>query len=371
MSELYKLFFELLLVCMGAKDKLSRVPKPNQWVRMLTMAEEQTLVGVCFSAIERLPREQRPDVDTMMQWWGEVQMLEDNSIKMADASEAVIKYFRENGFACNILKGSAVARYYPQPERRSSGDVDVWVVPVGMSNVKCKVSDPRKVIYEFARKNDPNGRLHGVNYHHIHFHLIEDVHIEVHIWPSFLSSPLRNWRLHKFCNLHRPTMETDMPSLSFDRVFILLHGYQHICGHGVGLRQIMDYYYVLKQGFTEDEKADSVYWIKQLGMRRFAHGLMWVLQKYFGLEEQYLLMEPDEKEGRFIIHEVMQTGNMGHSDTRNWGSMKSPLSRFFLNLRRDIYLAKHYPHEALWQPFFSIWLYFWRWSKGLLKLTED
>jgi hypothetical protein len=165
-------------------------------------------------------------------------------------------------------------------------------------------------------------------------------------------------------------METNVPSLSFDRVFILLHCYRHMCGHGLGLRQIMDYSYVLKQSFTEGEKTEAVGWIKKLGMTRFAAGLMWVLQQYFGLEEEYKLLLPNEKEGRFIIQEVMQTGNMGHSDTRNWGSTKTPISRFFFNLKRDIYLAKHYPHEALWQPLFSLWLYFWRWSKGLLKSRE-
>ena len=143
-----------------------------------------------------------------------------------------------------------------------------------------------------------------------------------------------------------------------------------MCGHGVGLRQIMDYYYVLKQGFTEEERADAVYWIKQLGMKRFTEGVMWVLQHYYGLEEECLLMTVNEEEGRFIMQEVLSTGDMGQSDTRNWGSMKTPLSRFFLNLRRDFYLAKHYPHEAIWQPFFSVWLYLWRLCKGLLKDRE-
>lgn len=348
------MFFELLLVCSRAKDSLSRLYAEDQWNDALVTAQEQSIEGVLLSAIERLPEEQRPPKLALLQWIGSVQMLEANSKNIAWASETVINYFHENGFACNILKGCAVARYYPQPERRQSGDVDVWV------------DGGREKIYDFARAFDKGGKLYGVNYHHIHLHLLEDVHIEVHIWPSFLSSPLRNWRLHKFCNLHRPTMECSMPSLAFDRVFIMLHCYRHMCGHGLGLRQVMDYFYVSKQGFTKEERKDAVYWVKQLGMKRFACGLMWVLQYYFGLEEQYLLMEPDEKEGKFIIREVMLTGNMGHSDTRNWGSMKTPISRFVLNLRRDIYLADHYPHEALWQPFFSIWLYFWRMSKGLL-----
>ena len=161
-----------------------------------------------------------------------------------------------------------------------------------------------------------------------------------------------------------------MPCLAFDRVFILLHCYRHMTGSGVGLRQIMDYYYVLKQGFTPEEKTDTVQWINKLGMTRFASGLMWLLQEVFGLAPELLLMPPHEEEGRFILHEVLLTGNMGHTDPRHWGSRKTPLSRFFFNLRRDLHLAGHYPHEVLWQPFFSIWLYFWRLRKGLLGDRE-
>lgn len=356
------LFFELLLVCTGAKDVLSRTYSEAEWNDALEIAQEQTIEGVLLSAIERLPDEQRPPKLVLLQWIGSVQMVETNSKKIAEASETVIQYFRENGFACQILKGCSVGRYYPNPLRRSSGDIDVWL------------DGSRKKIYDFARAFDKDGKLYGVNYHHIHFHLIDGVHIEVHIWPSYLSSPLRNYRLHKFCERHRPTMEASMPSLAFDRVFILLHCYQHFCGHGVGLRQIMDYYYVLRtvQGsrFKVQEDADTVKWIKKLGMERFARGLMWVLKEYLGLEDKYLLLEPDEKEGRFIMQEVMLTGNMGHGDTRDWGSKQTALSRFFFNLKRDVYLAKHYPHEAIWQPFFSIWLYFWRMAKGLLKDRE-
>ena len=352
MVQAQELVFELLLVGTGAKKSLSHGYTDNDWKGALAIAQDQAIVGVLLSAIETL--DVQPPRPLLLQWIGLVQLLEQEGARMAEAGAKVVGYFREHGFACQILKGSAVARYYPQPLRRSSGDIDIWV------------DGGRKRIYDFARTFDKDGILYGVNYHHIHFHLIEDVHIEVHIWPSFLSSPLRNRRLHRFSNLRRPTMESDKPSLAFDRVFILLHCYRHICGHGVGLRQIMDYYYVLRQGFTEEERKDAVYWIKQLGMARFARGLMWVLREYFGLEKQYLLMEPDVKEGRFITREVMLTGNMGHSDKRNWGSMRTPLSRFFLNLRRDVYLVGHYPHEVVWQPVFSVWLYFWRLSKGLL-----
>lgn len=141
--------------------------------------------------------------------------------------------------------------------------------------------------------------------------------------------------------------------------------------NGVGLRQIMDYYYVLRQGFTEIEKEETVSWIKKLGMMRFASGLMWLMKCVFGMEDTYLLMRPNEKEGRFILQEVMMTGNMGHSDTRNWRSQKTAFNRFIHNLRRDSHLIGHYPQEIIFQPFFSIWLYFGRLSKGLSGCEDN
>lgn len=373
-----QLVFELLRISAGKQAILQYTYTDKQWMDALDIANEQAISGVLLFGLETLQTVQGsftseaakpsaglkvqnflPSKLVLLQWIGNCQIVEAESKKLGEAAEMVVKYFHENGFACQILKGSAVARYYPQPLRRSSGDIDVWL------------EGGRKKIYEFARAFDKDGKLYGVNYHHIHFHLIDDVHVEAHIWPSFLSSPFRNHRLHQFCNLYSPTMQSSMPSLAFDRVFVLLHCFRHFCGSGVGFRQVMDYFYVLRQGFTEAERKDSEKWIRKLGMGRFAEGMMWVLREVFGLEEKYFVVNPNEKEGRFILNEIMLTGNMGHSDKRVWGSKKTALSRFFYNLKRDAYMVSHYPHEALWQPIFSLGLYAWRYCHGYLKDSDN
>ncbi len=355
MMDSKELFIELIQILSGTRKELSEHCSEAEWKGAFCYAKEQAIVGVLWSAIERLPKEQYPDRKIILQWWQISETIKRYSLKIEDAGNCAVSFFRENGFACEILKGMSVARYYPEPYLRTCGDVDIWL------------DGGRNKIYDFARAFDPDGMLYGVNYHHIHLHLLEDVHLEVHIYPSYLSSPLRNHRLHQFFKLYPPTIAASMPPLAFDRVFILLHCYQHMIVRGVGLRQIMDYYFVLKQGTSEEEKREAVYWIRKLGMWRFARGIMWVLQHTFEMPSAYLLMEPNEKEGRFIMQEVLLTGNMGQSEKRNWGSSATPLSRFFYNLRRDVYLVSHYPQEVLWQPFFSIWLYFWRLCKGLLN----
>lgn len=348
------LFFELLQVALGNRRCLSKMPSSKEWIALYEESEKQSIVGVMLDGLERLSDAARPPQEILLQWIGMAQMAEQDTKRIKEASEEAVEFIRGNGFACSLLKGVAVGRYYPNPMRRQSGDVDIWL------------DGGRKKIYDFARGFDKDGKLYGVNYQHVHFHLFEDVHLEVHIWPAYLNNPFHNRMFHEFCKLYSPIKDSSMPCLAFDRVFILLHCYNHMYENGVGLRQIMDYYYVLKQGFTEKEKEETVNWIKKLGMERFASGLMWVMQEVFGMKEEYLLCVPNEKEGRFILQEVMMTGNMGHSDTRNWGSQKTAFKRFIHNLRRDAHLINHYPQEILFQPFFSIWLYFWRLSKGLL-----
>lgn len=360
-----ELFFDLIHILTGKEDTLQHSYDTKEWLKALSIAQEQAIAGVLLSALEKLPKEQLPPQPVVLQWIGLTEMTERNTRRLEQAGQMAVDFFHKEGFSCQILKGTSVGRYYPNPLRRTAGDIDVWL------------DGGRKKIYQFARNYDKEGKLYGVNYHHIHFHLFKDVEqykdveLEAHVWPSFLCSPFCNHQFHKFCNLYKPTKDVSSTSLDFDRVFILLHCYRHMNDSGVGLRQIMDYYYVLKQGFTKEERDESVKWIKRLGMYRYAAGLMWLMGEVFGLESEYQLVTPNEKEGRFILQEVMLTGNMGHSDQRDWGSRTSASARFFYNLRRDLYLVGHYPHETLWQPLFSIWLYVWRLAKGLLKDRED
>lgn len=337
------LFFELIRVALGAQEQLTSCPSSSEWTELFVLAQKQTLVGICFSGIEKLPPEQRPPKELLLQWWALTRKIEERNLIMDQRTAFATKYFRSNGFKTAILKGQGIAKLYPKPERRQSGDIDIWL------------DGGRKRIYNFARRNDPEGKLEGVNYHHVHYHLFDDTEVEVHIYPAYLHNPFLNRRLHRFFETY-PQTENPTPSMAFNRVFILLHSYNHLLGHGVGLRQVMDYFYVLQQGFTEEERQETLEWLKRLKMTRFAEAMMWVMKEAFGIEEKYMLLEPNEKEGCFLLEEIFQTGNMGHYEKRNWGSLDSPLSRFFYNLRRDWHFISHYPQEVLWQPWFSIWM---------------
>lgn len=377
-----QLFFELIRVSIGTQVTLSKPPSAEEWKELYAMAKKQSLVGICFAGVQKASPQPSPegkgekslpsggDLEEVyipemlyLTWMGMAAKIQQRNEFMNVKTKVALTFFREKGFPCQVLKGQGIAPLYGSLSGlRQSGDIDVWA------------AGGREKIYQLSR--EVLGKITGANYHHIHFPMWEDTstssaeppEIELHIYPSFLSSPLRNRRLQNFCKQHEPYEGCGhYPSLEFNRIFILLHCYRHLSGHGVGMRQLMDYYFVLRaEVISESTKQQVMNVVESLGMKRFAHAVMWFMKNVFGLEDEYLICEPNEKDGRFLLSEVMMTGNMGHADKRlNKKLLQSALGRYIYNRRRDMQIVRICPHEAMWQFAFSIYLFIWKKIKGL------
>ena len=76
----------------------------------------------------------------------------------------------------------------------------------------------------------------------------------------------------------------------------------------------MDLYFVMLNS-EGDEGELSL--LRDFRLVRFARAMMWLLHERFGLKEDKLMAcGTDEKEGRFLLNEIMLTGNFGQSDER-------------------------------------------------------
>ena len=152
-----------------------------------------------------------------------------------------------------------------------------------------------------------------------------------------------------------------VPNAAFNRVYILVHIYRHLFAEGIGLRQLLDYYFVLKQGLTESEREETLRILRSLGMMRFTRAVMWMLQEVFGMPDRYLLTSPDAKEGRFLLDEIMQAGNFGKYDERMQRAAGEGTFRWGLRkVLRNFRFVRSYPSEVLWSPIFKVWHLFWR-----------
>ena len=442
-----KIFFDFLRFCIGSAKEIPGSLKEADWKELYAIAKKQCLVGVLFDGIKKLPAEHvGMEKELLLHWMAESQMLEKANVRLNDAAIQVSEWFRKKGFRTCILKGQGNALLYPNPYSRTPGDIDIWVE-----------GEDKRVI-SFVRSISPHEKA---CYHHIEFPSYKGVEVEVHYRPSFLLCFLHNRKLQKYYERvkeeqfsHRVMLaeqgEIAIPMVEFNIIFQLTHIYAHLMNEGIGLRQLLDYYYVLcdfykvyqnfsnpsvslskgsstfspspsssgsgdvtapsrcseplrsKDGGPKRSSPNCAGWdrrdaigdmtsataststdtsataarssfaanssaaidrvqkeLKELGLWKFAGGIMYIMQEVFGMPASRLIVPPNEKYGKFVLNEVLEAGNFGRHDARNRFG-RSQLGHNLQRVYRDIRLVRYFPAEALCEPLFRIWHFFWR-----------
>lgn len=87
---------------------------------------------------------------------------------------------------------------------------------------------------------------------------------------------------------------------------------------------------------------------------------MWILATQLGMPKEWMIVAPDEKRGRFVLSEILQSGNFGKFDKRNRRFGHSRIGRNTQRIVRDLRLVRYFPSEALSEPFFRLWHVWWR-----------
>ena len=435
-----KIFIDFLRFCIGSVKEIPGSLKEADWQELYAIAKKQCLVGILFDGIKKLPAEHvGMKKELLLQWMAESQMLENANVRLNDAAIQVSEWFRKKGFRTCILKGQGNALMYPNPYSRTPGDIDIWV----------EGGDKR--VISFVRSISPHEKA---CYHHIEFPSYKGIEVEVHYRPSFLLCFWHNRKLQKYYERvkeeqfsHRVMLgeqgEIAIPTAEFNLIFQLTHIYAHLMNEGIGLRQLLDYYYVLcdfykvyqnfsnpsvslskgsstfspspsssgsgdvtapsrcseplrsKDGGPSKVSPDSAGWdrrdaigdmtsatastdssataarssstaidrvqeeLKELGLWKFAGGIMYIMQEVFGMPASCLIIPPNEKYGRFVLNEVLEAGNFGRHDARNRFG-RSKLGHNLQRVYRDIRLVRYFPAEALCEPLFRTWHFFWR-----------
>ena len=437
-----KIFFDFLRFCIGSAKEIPDSLKEADWKELYSIAKKQCLVGVLFDGIKKLPVEHvGMEKELLLHWMAESQMLEKANVRLNDAAIQVSGWFRKKGFRTCILKGQGNALMYPNPYSRTPGDIDIWV----------EGGDKRGI--SFVRSISPHEKA---CYHHIEFPSYKGVEVEVHYRPSFLLCFWHNRKLQEYYERvkeeqfsHRVMLgeqgEVAIPTAEFNLIFQLTHIFSHLMNEGIGLRQLVDYYYVicdfykvyqnsskitpslftLKEGSTSHPdpltlrgeggnrptrcseplrskvggpskvSPDCAGWdrwdaigdmtsatgstdssataarssstaidrvqkeLKELGLWKFAGGIMYIMKEVFGMPASRLIVPPNEKYGRFVLNEVLEAGNFGRHDARNRFG-RSKLGHNLQRVYRDIRLVRYFPAEALSEPIFRTWHFFWR-----------
>ncbi len=350
-------------VMRAAVDKdapLPPPPTPEEGEELYYFGVAQRIVPLLFRCVERYAaEEQRPSWKLLYKWNRLCQLTRQRNARFNEAAVELTQFFKQNGFQSCILKGQGNALMYEDPSLRSPGDIDIWI------------DGKMDEIVRFTRQHDPNAE---VSWYDVKMSYFSNIKTEIHFWPCYIHNPLHYRRLKHYIKEHAheqfqhfvPMGENGgqvcVPTDSFNRIMQMAHIQTHFFTEGIGLRQIIDYYYLLRRGFTPEERDADVATFRRLGMTRFAAGIMFILHKFLGLREDFLLLPPDKAIGRLILNEVLTGGNFGIMYKKKHGG--TALGRFFEGTGRILKFARIFPSETLSRPLIRIYHYLWKLTKN-------
>ncbi|MQN70320.1 nucleotidyltransferase family protein [Segatella copri] len=357
--------FLFLNYCLGKKVDMSMVVAKIDWRQLYNFASRQALLGFCFDGIERLTKEFSEELkqnpmgrDLLMTWMGKAQQIRRQNMKVNAVASKLFSMLREDGLRCCILKGQGNALMYPNPYSRTPGDIDVWV------------NASREQITEYAKKHFEIGD--DIRFHHLETS-VDGVPVELHFFPGIMNNPIYNARLQKWfkrnadlqcsnvVSLPNGIGEIAIPTTAFNVVYQLTHLYHHFFDEGIGMRQIIDYYYVVNNDELLVIRDTLQRELKYLGLWKFAGAVMYVLHETLGLSEEKMIAPMDEKRGKLLLAEILEGGNFGQHFTKYGHFTKQGMAKkYFLKIWRNMHFVRYYPAEALSEPIFRTWHFFWR-----------
>ena len=350
----YQPFFALLRLAMTG-EQFDSVPTAEEWSEFYQMAGIQSVTGVCFTAFPRLTKAQQPPVELMVRWMGEAEDIRRMNELQNQEAARLTRLFTEAGRRSAILKGQANARLYPDRLSRQVGDIDIWVEG-GKKGVVALLMELGLVTELGSTSVDGKPTA---SYHHVHLPPTKDhIVVEVHFRPSsgnfnpFTNRRLQRWLEQEIASSCQPVDEGfNVPSVRFALMMQLSHIQRHFLVVGIGLRQICDYYWLLKNSTDEDRREVASH-LSSFGLRYTASALMWVLHEVLHLDEDLMLCPPDSYRGEWMLREIMAGGNFGHHAERE---KHGTLRRVSENKWRLLQLMRFDFWEVIWME-----IHFWK-----------
>lgn len=313
----YRKFLEIIRFSINSGN--SSIPDVDElnWSDFYQFVREQALVGVVFEGVARLGEQGvKPPLHLLMEWIATAEQIKQRNYLLNEESKRLTQLFENEGHRTVVLKGQANARLYPNPLCRQPGDIDIWVdggekrvlsllVNLGIIESKDIVS------YEDETKATKV-------YHHVHLPVNKrQIDVEVHFRPSSgIWNPIYNRRLQLYLEkeIHQDNLMMEegfrVPSLQFALIMQLAHIQKHFLEYGVGLRQLVDYFFLLKDRKENNTNITETL-LRNLGLWNMAGAVMWIMSDILGLDNELLIAPKNKRRGQILLKAIVDGGNFG------------------------------------------------------------
>ena len=309
------------------------------WDKVYQLAEEQSVAGLVLVGIDwfkvhdsrfTIPQE------VLLQWIGEVQIIEQQNKAMNDFVAKLIEKLRKEDVYAILVKGQGIAQCYERPLWRSSGDVDLLLSANNYEKAKTLLIPlSEEVQSEDIRKKHQaiiikgfDVELHGK----MSFGLSRkaDKVIDAVIEDSLKHGGARVWT-HDNSDIYLPNADNDV-------ILVFTHFLRHFFIEGVGLRQICDWCRLL---YTYRDSLN--YGLLEKRIRKMGLMTEWqvfgkLAVEFLGMPEETMPFYKDSQgmkiKAKRVLSRVMNSGNFGHNNDLSY---------------RSKYTGVRYKMVALWR----------------------
>ncbi len=225
--------------------------------------------------------------------------------KIMESQQHIVEMLAEAGIPCVVLKGAAAAQYYPRPEYRCMGDIDLMVLPEDLDRALALLPENWKVINQNHRHVtlQSNSIILEVHQRFSNFHSPELCRVlDEGIYEGIHQAQAISIGKYTFPCLPRKS----------NGLLLLTHINQHM-ELGIGLRQVIDWM------LFADRELDKEFWqsefaaaARHLGLEKLAVTVTRMCQIYLGLRQDITWCQnADEALCEELLEHILHQGNFG------------------------------------------------------------
>lgn len=293
---------------------LERLSPDVDYARVIAVAESHKVMALLHPVLEHAGLQE--SIWKIVDRKGEQTVRQ--SYRLLMLSRYVIGLLKENGIDAILLKGCGTAAWYPVPELRKSGDIDLLFK---------SEDETRKALQILAQQGFVTTEDQPAN-HHIVCESRDSVSLELHM---SLAEPFDSEKTNRFladCQkeyfAHRRVVDCmgvafELTSDGYHAFYLLLHMLQHYVRAGFGVKLLCDWVVFWESPLSEEEKKIFLRLTQESGTFGFAVMMTRVCVKYLGLREKQVefLMQAEPKDVCDLTEELMaelfEAEEFGHS----------------------------------------------------------
>lgn len=354
------LLLELLQVAIGTRDCLSRTPSDAEWAKLYNAAQTQAVVGIMADGLERLPQDQLPRKELLLQWVGMCQMIEAQNALHQSVLVKTRDCLRRGGVNVAFMKGLVCGLRYTNPKRRTCGDIDFVVAEKdfdkALNLLETIGTVDRKLIHEH----------HGMAF-------VDEVQLEPHFKVHNFQNPSVDDAMQEMfaevfpqelieVEIGREKIPVFPPE--FECALLVGHMVNHVYAEGLGMRQVIDLMMFIQKEHEIVKSEECQRYLSRMKMERAFRVFSCVCEDYLGMSHELLNMNYCDKEKGFaskVMDDILEVGNFGRgADYLGRETALKPLRSYLWVVSRCLKLGYLCPAEACWWPVSKLKRFLWK-----------